>query len=180
MIELKQQITNLIKDSLLDEKPASATSHLRVDYAYPIIPEVRELILAYQKTISSHLCFDNLRKELENLSDYYPLPKGCLFAGFVEDVVAGCVALKPVDQNICELKRFYVRPEFRGLGLGVMLLEEAITYAKKQNYNEIVLTTLPVMEKAVYLYKRCGFMEIGSSSPSRTSESKSYRLYLKG
>ena len=161
-------------------KLAYASSCLRVEYAYNILPEIRELLLDYQKTISSHLCFEDFKKELENLSEYYPLPKGCLFAGFAEDILAGCVALKPVDAETCELKRFYVKPEFRGLGLGVMLLGKAITYTKNLSYSEIVLSTLPVMEKAVSLYKSCGFVEIGNTYLAHASESKSYHLNLKG
>jgi len=180
MDQLKQQISDLAKDNLIDEGVVYASSCLRIEYAYNILPEIRELLLDYQKTISSHLCFEDFKKELENLAEYYPLPKGCLFAGFVQDTVAGCVALKPIDRNICELKRFYVKPKFRGLGLGVMLLQKAITYAKKQDYNEIVLSTLPVMEKAVSLYKSCGFVESESSCHDHVCESKSYYLNLKG
>lgn len=158
---------------------AFASSCLRVEYAYNVLPEIRELLLDYQKAISSHLCFEYFKEELENLAEYYPLPKGCLFAGFAEDTLAGCVALKPVDSKTCELKRFYVKPEFRGLGLGVMLLDKAITYAKDQGYNEIVLSTLPVMEKAVSLYKSCGFVEIENTCLAHDCESKSYHLNLK-
>ena len=158
---------------------AFASSYLRVEYAYNILPEMRELLLDYQKAISSHLCFEDFKEELENLAEYYPLPKGCLFAGFAEDTLAGCVALKPVDSETCELKRFYVKPEFRGLGLGVMLLGKAITYAKNLGYSEIVLSTLPVMENAVSLYESCGFVEIENACLAHDCESKSYHLNLK-
>ena len=90
---------------------------------------------------------------------YIP-PTGALILALVDGEAAGCVALRKVDDNICEMKRLFVRNDFRGLGIGNELISMIIKEARKLNYSYMRLDTLPMMKKAQELYKSYGFYDI--------------------
>lgn len=122
------------------------------------IEQARTLFREYETWLALDLCFQNFEEELKNLPGKYAAPAGRLFLILVENQLAGCAALRKIDDEICEVKRLYVRGDFRGSGLGKMLIERLIKEAKIIGYKKIRLDTLPdKMPKAVALYREFGF-----------------------
>ena len=125
------------------------------------IEEIRRLFREYENWLGIDLCFQDFEKELANLPGKYVKPDGRLFLISVENKTAGCIALRKIDVDICEMKRLYVRGDFRGSGLGKMLVEKLIEEARSAGYKKMRLDTLPdKMPSAVRLYKSYGFCEI--------------------
>ncbi len=107
------------------------------------------------------MCFQNFDQELAGLPGDYALPRGRLLLAEFNGQLAGCVALHPLDGDICEMKRLYIRPQFRGKRIGKVLAECLITEAKGIGYKRMRLDTVaPVMANAVSLYRQPGFREI--------------------
>ena len=121
----------------------------------------RELFLEYAQSLGFSLCFQNFDKELASLPGDYAPPNGRLLITECEDCVAGCVALHKLDSEICEMKRLYLRPQFRGKGLGRMLAGRIIAEARQIGYRRMRLDTVEsVMKDAVAMYRKLGFREI--------------------
>src|SRR5271166_3118269 len=119
------------------------------------IAQARELFLEYAQSLGFSLCFQNFDKELAELPGDYSPPDGRLLLAEFEGHVAGCVALHKFEPGICEMKRLYVRPKFRGKGLGRILAEAIIAEAKIIRYDLMRLDTVePVMKDAVAMYRR--------------------------
>jgi putative acetyltransferase len=121
----------------------------------------RELFLEYAQSLGFSLCFQSFDKELAGLpGDYAPLD-GRLLLATHEGTPAGCVALHKLGPGICEMKRLYVRPQFRGKGLGRALAERIIADARQIGYTQLRLDTVePIMRAAVAMYRQLGFREI--------------------
>ncbi|HEX4783969.1 MAG TPA: GNAT family N-acetyltransferase [Candidatus Sulfotelmatobacter sp.] len=125
------------------------------------VAQARELFLEYARSLGFSLCFQNFDAELAGLPGDYAPPDGRLLLATVEDQLAGCVALHKLDSNTCEMKRLYLRPQFREKGLGRELANRIITEAQQIGYQKIRLDTVePVMKDAVAMYRRLGFREI--------------------
>ncbi len=125
------------------------------------IAQARELFLEYAQSLGFSLCFQNFDKELAGLPGDYAPPEGRLLLAKCETNLAGCVALHKLELGICEMKRLYLRPQFRGKGLGRVLADRIITEARQIGYDRIRLDTVePVMRDAVVMYRRIGFHEI--------------------
>jgi putative acetyltransferase len=129
--------------------------------------QARELFLEYAQSLGFSLCFQNFDKELAGLPGDYAPPAGRLLLTEYEGELAGCVALHPLGSGICEMKRLYLRPQFRGKGLGRALATRIIAEARQIGYRRMRLDTVePVMKDAVAMYRRLGFKEI---APYRTN-----------
>lgn len=124
----------------------------------------RTLFLEYAKSLQIDLCFQDFDEELRNLPGEYSAPRGTLLVARVNGEWAGCCAMRPLDSsnysNACEMKRLYVRPQFRGLGLGRCLVEAILNAGRLADYDCILLDTLNDMESARALYEELGFESI--------------------
>ncbi len=125
------------------------------------IAQVPELFQEYAQSLGFSLCFQNFDKELAGLPGGYAPPEGRLLLVDIEGQLAGCVALHKLGPGVCEMKRLYLRPAFRGKGLGRILAERIITEARQIGYQRMRLDTVePVMKDAVAMYRKLGFKEI--------------------
>ncbi len=114
-----------------------------------------------------NLCFQNFEQELATLPGDYAPPHGRLLLAEYEATLAGCVALHKWEAGICEMKRLYLRPAFRGKGLGRVLAEAIITEARNIGYQRMRLDTIePIMKDAVEMYRKLGFREIAPYRPN--------------
>lgn len=120
----------------------------------------RNLFREYAQAIGTDLEYQGFSAELAALPSPYSPPAGALLLAQVEHEVAGCVALRRFDGQTAEMKRLYVRPAFRGLGLGQRLAEAIIHLAREAGYRELRLDTLASMTSAQALYAQLGFVEI--------------------
>jgi ribosomal protein S18 acetylase RimI-like enzyme len=125
-----------------------------------MIENARALFREYQQAIDTDLCFQNFETELRNLPGDYTRPRGRLLLAMDGDVSAGCIAMRPVADDICEMKRLYVRPLYRATGLGRQLAERIISEAGAAGYRSMYLDTLPIMQSAQRLYESLGFRDI--------------------
>lgn len=126
------------------------------------IADARMLFEEYAQWLGVDLCFQGFAAELAGLPGDYAAPTGRLFVARdpSNGGPAGCVALRPFEGETCEMKRLYVRPDFRGTGLGARLAALVIDSARQAGYGRIVLDTLGHMQPAIGLYRRLGFNEI--------------------
>lgn len=126
------------------------------------INTVKILFKEYAASLNFDLCFQNFDEELKNLPGEYSSPGGFLFLAVYNGHTAGCAALRKIDDEVCEMKRLYVRDEFRGLKIGKALAEKIILSARNAGYKKMRLDTVPFMLEAQSLYKSLGFFEIPS------------------
>ena len=135
--------------------------------AYDHKEEVRELFVEYTDMLVAgeprfveYLGIQNFDQELKHLEKKYGMPSGRLYLLYVDDKLAGSVGIRKLDKEKCELKRLYVKPEFRGQQLGELLLERMINDARRIGYKYMYLDTLPFLKTALKMYRRFGFEEI--------------------
>ena len=131
------------------------------------LPEVRNLFEEYAGSLGIDLDFQGFDEDLADLPGQYAPPDGCLLLALWKGQVAGCVALRKFSPSICEMKRLYTKPQFRGLGIGRAMCEEVIGWARRSDYERMRLDTLPSMEKAKGLYRSLGFREIEPTDSTR-------------
>jgi ribosomal protein S18 acetylase RimI-like enzyme len=144
------------------------------------IDQVRQLLEEYASWIEISLCFQGFDKELAGLPGDYATPKGRLFLALEEEQLAGCIALRPLSETVCEMKRLYVRPEFRGRGLGKQLANIIVEAGRDLGYEYMRLDTLPnKMDQALAMYRRLGFKEIEPYYPNPVAGATFMELELK-
>jgi putative acetyltransferase len=126
------------------------------------IESAREIFREYEKWLDLDLCFQGFENELAELPGKYALPEGLLWLAFDEgDRVAGCIALRKLEEGVCEMKRLFVRDDYRGRGVGKLLVHSLIDKARQLGYRKMRLDTHPPkMGKAVGIYRSLGFVEI--------------------
>ena len=125
------------------------------------IAAARRLIRAYTDWLSVDLCFQGVERELDELPGAYAPPRGRLLLARVGGEVVGCVGLRPLEGDVCEMKRLWVEPGFAGIGLGRALAERVVAEARALRYRAMRLDTLqPRLERAQRLYRSMGFREI--------------------
>jgi putative acetyltransferase len=124
------------------------------------LPLVRELFREYGAALGVDLSFQDFETEIGTLPGKYGPPDGCILLAWVGDELAGCIALRPLEPKVCEMKRLWVRSRFRGRALGEHLSRELIACAANMGYAAMRLDTLASMGAAQRLYRSLGFREI--------------------
>ena len=156
------------------------TNNIDIEFklAYDYPTEVEELFSEYTKMLiegdakfKKYLEIQNYDDEIKHLETKYGLPNGRLYLCYYNQKLAGCIGLRQIDKENCEMKRLFVKPEFRGNHIGNYLIEKIIDDAKRIGYKYMLLDTLPFLESALHMYKKYGFYEISSynNSPMDTS-----------
>ncbi|HXI12228.1 MAG TPA: GNAT family N-acetyltransferase [Thermoanaerobaculia bacterium] len=147
-------------------------------HAPSMIGEVRSLLGEYAAVLGKDLCFRQFDAELANLPGEYAPPAGRIYLASVNNETAGCVALRPMSPDAAEIKRLYVRPLFRGKGIGEALVTRAIVEARVFGYRSVFLDTLPSMKSAIALYRSLGFVDIApyGSNPVKGAICMKYEL----
>lgn len=131
------------------------------------IDEVRRLFIEYGESLSFSLCFQSFDQELAGLPGDYAPPSGRLLLAERDGRVAGCVALHRLEDGVCEMKRLYVRPAFRGQKIGLALAHAVMSEARSMGYTRIRLDTIAAsMKEAVVMYRGLGFREIPPYRPN--------------
>jgi GNAT superfamily N-acetyltransferase len=120
----------------------------------------RRLIEAYAASLDFKLCFQGFEAEVQNLPREYGPPAGALLLATRDSDWLGCVALRKFSEGVSEMKRLYVAPASRGLGIGRALVEGIIAEARRLGYRRMVLDTVPSMRVAQDLYLSLGFAPI--------------------
>ena len=136
-----------------------------------LFTEYTTMLTNSDPVFKKYLAIQNYDDELDNLSHKYGLPDGRLYLAYYNHDLAGCIALKKIDNVKCEMKRLYVRPAYRKLHIGSALVHQIISDAKSIGYKYMFLDTLPFLQEAINMYKKVGFKETSSynNSPMETS-----------
>jgi ribosomal protein S18 acetylase RimI-like enzyme len=134
-------------------KIISATSEREIE-------NIRKLFIEYSSSLDFELDFQKFEEECDSLPGKYSPPEGRLYLAIQNNKDAGCVAIRKITEDICEMKRLFVRPEFRGLNIGKALVEVIVNEAKKIGYKYMRLDTVASMHAARKIYEKMGFKEI--------------------
>jgi putative acetyltransferase len=140
------------------------------------IQEARKLLKEYADWLDLELCYIDIDKEVAEFPGEYGPPTGRFFLAFEGGKLAGSVAVRRWHGDICEMKRLFVRPAFRGLGIGKKLAEFIIGEAKRMGYKVMRLDTLPYMVEAKALYKAVGFKQVRKYRDSPTNDAEYFEL----
>lgn len=124
--------------------------------------DVKTLFLEYAESLGFDLCFQNFDKEISDLKSEYTDNGGCILLCYQNNIPAGCVGLRRFKDDICEMKRLYLRNEFRGKGIGRALAEKITGKAREYGYKAMRLDTISTMKEAISLYKTMGFKEVNA------------------
>ncbi|MEA2562749.1 MAG: hypothetical protein QOH06_4253 [Acidobacteriota bacterium] len=129
-------------------------------HSVTLVETARALFREYQKALGIDLGFQSFEEELRGLPGEYASPCGRLLLALSDDEPAGCVAMRPLTSDACEMKRLYVRPAYRTAGVGRQLVQRVIAEARSAGYQKMYLDTLPVMAGAQRLYETLGFKDV--------------------
>ncbi len=131
-----------------------------------LFSEYTRLLVAGEPSFREYLDIQHYDDELEHLEGKYGLPEGRLYVAFWDGAPAGCIGLRKLDDQNCEMKRLYVRPAFREKGIGSALVQRIVADAKEIGYAQMLLDTFPFLERAIAMYRAMGFYEIPRYSDS--------------
>lgn len=136
-----------------------------------LFAEYTDMLIAGDSSFQKYLDIQHYGEELKHLEAKYGPPGGRLYLADCGGALAGCIGLRKLDEQNCEMKRLYVRPRFRGNGIGDILVRKIIEDAKEIGYSHMLLDTLPFLKSAIHMYRTYGFYEIPSynDSPMETS-----------
>lgn len=159
---------------------------IKIVDAYEYKEELKKLFVEYTDSViekkpefKGYLAQQNFDEEVEHLNDKYGKPYGRVYICFCEGKAAGCIALKRIDNKKCEMKRLYVRSDFRGKHIGSLLVNKVIEDAKSIGYAFMLLDTFDFLTSAINIYKRNGFYEIDKYNDSPIDDAIYMRLDLK-
>jgi len=125
-----------------------------------LFEEYTNMLVQRDARVAQYLLMQNYADELAHMDTKYGLPRGRLYIAWDGEEAAGCIALRDMGEGICEMKRLYVRPKFRGMGISVKLIECIVRDAKEIGYQKMYLDTLAFLNEAINLYHKMGFREI--------------------
>ena len=155
---------------------------IEIIHGYEKAEEVRELFSEYiqllisnDKSFKEYLKVQNYDEEVNDLKKKYGTPDGRLYLLYYDKELAGCVGLRKIDAENCEMKRLYIRQKYRGKNLGNILVKKIITEAREIGYSHMLLDTLPFLKNAIRLYEKFGFYKIESYNNSPMDNS----IYMK-
>lgn len=140
-----------------------------------LFSEYTQMLTECEESFREYLSLQNYDAEIMNPQVKYSMPDGRLYVLYCDKKLAGCIALKKIDAHNCEMKRLYVRTEFRGRKLGELLAKRVIDDAKQIGYSYMLLDTFPCLESAINLYKKLGFYETEKYNNNPTDNS----IYMK-
>lgn len=125
---------------------------------YPYLDNVKNLIIEYNKFLNRDLSFQGMEDELKHLDKKYGSGEGRLFVAINDtNDVCGCIAYHKLNDERCEMKRLFIKPDYRGHKLGDLLIDTLINKAKQDGYKEMVLDTIEPLKAAIHLYEKHGF-----------------------
>ena len=140
-------------------------------YGHP--EEIRRLFTEYTTLLTQgdpefkkYLQIQNYDEEIAHLEKKYGPPEGRLYLALADGKPAGCIALRKLNPAQCEMKRLYVRPEYRSLGIGKLLTQQILHDARQIGYRQVMLDTFPFLERAIVMYRQLGFRETGRYNDS--------------
>ncbi len=145
----------------MQEKADQSSINIKQVETRSDLEEIKQLFMEYAESLDFCLCFQDFEAELANLPGEYAPPEGRLYIALYRSQPAGCVALRKIDDNICEMKRLYVRLQFRKKGIGRALAIAIIEEAQRLGYRSMRLDTVPSMREAITIYRSLGFKYIG-------------------
>jgi len=125
-----------------------------------LFQEYTNMLVEASSGFRDYLAVQHYDEELKHLETKYGLPDGRLYLAFCGELLAGCIGLRKIDQENCEMKRLYVRPQFRGKHIGVQLVDQVIADAKSIGYSHMLLDTFPFLGSAIRIYQKRGFYKI--------------------
>lgn len=145
-------------------------------YGFPsetgeLFREYTDMLIAGDPSFKEYLAIQDYDEELKHLEGKYGLPYGRLYLAYYDGELAGCIGLRKIDGQNCEMKRLYVRSQFRGKRIGTQLIQRIIEDARQIGYSCMLLDTLPFLESAIHLYREFGFYETDSYNESPMSTS---------
>ena len=142
--------------------------------------EYTDMLIKDEPRFTEYLGIQNYDDEIKHLEHKYALPDGRLYIVFCGGIPAGCIGMRKLDGESCELKRLYVKPAFRGNGIAGKLVDRILTEAKEIGYRFVYLDTFPFLTTAIAMYKRRGFYEIPCYNDCPIEATVYMRLDLQG
>ena len=139
--------------------------HIIPAYDHPqqtgiLFSEYTNMLIAHDPTFQQYLSIQHYEDEIRDLESKYGFPDGRLYLAYADTALASCIGLRKIDKQSCEMKRLYVRPQFRGQQIGDWLTRQIITDAQEIGYQFMLLDTLPFLSSALHLYRKYGFYDI--------------------